>query len=123
MSIHQHARMHTLLEAPLSNLRHLTMTCTCLAMIQDAAPAGDAASKKSEQLRYLVLPGNESVLMREAMERRSWWKPAKEAGPWNMWFGGNGQKFDFSKFSGSEYGSFRRLRPQLHVRTSAQMEL
>jgi len=57
---------------------------------------------KGEKLRYIVLTGNESILMREALERRSWWAPAKEgAASWNLWFGGNGQKFDFSKFPGT----------------------
>lgn len=62
--------------------------------------------------KYVVLTGNESVLMREALERRSWWAPAAAAdvtaasttgrGAWNLWWGGNGQKFDFSVFAGSE---------------------
>ncbi|GLC74645.1 hypothetical protein PLESTF_001539000 [Pleodorina starrii] len=29
--------------------------------------------------RYLVLPGNESVLLREALERRPWWEPVAAA--------------------------------------------
>ncbi|EFJ46701.1 hypothetical protein VOLCADRAFT_105441 [Volvox carteri f. nagariensis] len=68
--------------------------------------------------RYLVLPGNESVLLREALERRPWWEPASSStaqqGPnqqqhpqhqqhqqrasdntsnWNLWAGLNGQRF------------------------------
>ncbi|GIL74639.1 hypothetical protein Vretimale_2279 [Volvox reticuliferus] len=61
--------------------------------------------------RYLVLPGNESVLLREALERRPWWAPvpdpslasqqpqkackdgAQQPQQWNLWAGLNGQRF------------------------------
>ncbi|GLI69399.1 hypothetical protein VaNZ11_014003 [Volvox africanus] len=62
--------------------------------------------------RYLVLPGNESVLLREALERRPWWAPVPDSSTpsnqqsqrtskdgvqqlqqWNLWAGLNGQRF------------------------------
>ncbi len=69
--------------------------------------AGSAKQQRGGPYKYLVLPGNESVLMREAMERRAWWQPAKEGETrdWNFWWGGNGQKFDqFSTFAGGRRG-------------------
>uniref|UniRef100_A0A7R9W2A9 Tubulin--tyrosine ligase-like protein 9 n=1 Tax=Chlamydomonas euryale TaxID=1486919 RepID=A0A7R9W2A9_9CHLO len=71
------------------------------AMAAHSQTAGDA-TRKDGPYRYLVLPGNESALMREAMERRPWWRPAEEGGAWNFWWGGNGQKFEWASFgSGS----------------------
>ncbi|KAG1663399.1 hypothetical protein FOA52_011677 [Chlamydomonas sp. UWO 241] len=60
------------------------------------------ATRGDAHYRYLVLEGNESKLMREAMERRAWWMPAEEGGNWNLWFGGNGQKMEWAKFSGRD---------------------
>ena len=50
----------------------------------------------------LSLP--QSVLMREALERRPWWGPAGSGERWNLWWGGNGQSFDFSTFAGGVDG-------------------
>ena len=50
-----------------------------------------------------VLPP-QSVLMREALERRPWWGPAGGGERWNLWWGGNGQSFDFSTFAGGVDG-------------------
>jgi tubulin--tyrosine ligase len=62
--------------------------------------------------RYLVLPGNESCLMREALQRRPHWQPAADAEPdtdsntacsssrscdYNLWYGGNGQRFNWEQ--------------------------
>ena len=62
--------------------------------------------QKPDTYRYCILPGNESVLMKEAMERRPWWAPAGDSNGsrWNFWWGGNGQPFDFKTFSGGEAG-------------------
>ena len=42
--------------------------------------------------------------MREALERRPWWGPAGGGERWNLWWGGNGQSFDFSTFAGGVDG-------------------
>jgi hypothetical protein len=59
------------------------------------------AGRPPQPFKYQVLKGNESVLMREALEARSWWAPAAEGGAhWNLWWGGNGQRFPWDKFPG-----------------------
>jgi len=43
-----------------------------------------------------VLPGNASELITEALESRPWWSTTTPEGrPWNFWWGGNGQNFDW----------------------------
>eukprot|EP01023_Acetabularia_acetabulum_P067937 TRINITY_DN949_c1_g1_i1.p1 TRINITY_DN949_c1_g1~~TRINITY_DN949_c1_g1_i1.p1 ORF type:complete len:400 (+),score=36.77 TRINITY_DN949_c1_g1_i1:171-1370(+) len=51
--------------------------------------------------KYQVLRGNESSLMIEALQRRSWWKPVQDNEQWNFWWGVNGQKFSWSNFRNS----------------------
>ncbi|KAK9814231.1 hypothetical protein WJX72_002606 [[Myrmecia] bisecta] len=48
--------------------------------------------------KYVVLPGNESSLMQEAIGARSWWQATKKEGPCNFWWGGNAQKYPWSSF-------------------------
>ena len=51
---------------------------------------------KARACRHLVLPGNESSLVLEALARRTWWEPTKGGDlDWDFWWGGNGQKFPF----------------------------
>lgn len=52
---------------------------------------------------YHLLPGNESSLVRECFERRPWWRPARakssdETERHHLWWGTNGQRFDWSSF-------------------------
>lgn len=52
---------------------------------------------------YHLLPGNESSLVRECFERRPWWRPARatssdEVERHHLWWGTNGQRFDWSSF-------------------------
>lgn len=52
---------------------------------------------------YYLLPGNESSLVRECFERRPWWRPARatssdEVERHHLWWGTNGQRFDWSSF-------------------------
>jgi hypothetical protein len=59
------------------------------------------AARIPQPFRHLILKGNESVLMREALDRRSWWAPAAlEGSSWNLWWGGNGQRFPWADFPG-----------------------
>ncbi|KAG2426665.1 hypothetical protein HXX76_012976 [Chlamydomonas incerta] len=63
----------------------------------DTGGGGSSSSSSSAggKYRYCVLPGNESVLLKEALQRRPWWEPAPEnSSRWNLWAGLNGQKFD-----------------------------
>ena len=59
-----------------------------------ALPAGPMDGK----FTYVVLPGNESVLMAEAMQRRSWWRPVEKGSPNNFWWGGNGQRVGWQDY-------------------------
>ena len=55
------------------------------------------------KLNYVVLPGNESVLMADAMSKRSWWKAVDKGSPNNFWWGGNGQRFGWQEFQRGRY--------------------
>lgn len=50
------------------------------------------------KLSYVVLPGNESILMSDAMAKRSWWKAVEKGTPNSFWWGGNGQRFGWQDF-------------------------
>lgn len=50
------------------------------------------------KLMYVVLPGNESILMSDAMQKRTWWKAVEKGSPNNFWWGGNGQRFGWQNF-------------------------
>ena len=56
----------------------------------------------SSKLSYIVLPGNESILMADAMAKRSWWKAVEKGSPNNFWWGGNGQRFGWQDFQSGE---------------------
>ena len=56
------------------------------------------ASAFGNKLSYVVLPGNESILMSNAMQKRSWWKAVEKGSPNNYWWGGNGQRFGWQNF-------------------------
>lgn len=60
-------------------------------MQQEAAALGN-------KLIYVVLLGNESILMSDAMQKRSWWKAGEKGSPNNYWWGGNGQRFGWQNF-------------------------
>lgn len=49
---------------------------------------------------YLVLPGNESSIVVEALSRRPWWKAVREdeVGVWSFWWGGNGQRCPWAQW-------------------------
>ena len=56
---------------------------------------------------YVILPGNESILMADAMATRSWWKAVEKGSPNNFWWGGNGQRFGWPDFQkGTQAGGF-----------------
>lgn len=58
-----------------------------------AASSSDAVAKL---YHATVLPGNASELITEALEARPWWATTTPEGrPWNFWWGGNGQSFDW----------------------------
>ena len=65
-----------------------------------------AQDSNGNKLSYIVLPGNESVLMADAMAKRSWWKAVEKGSPNNYWWGGNGQRFGWQDFQRG-----RHLRP------------
>ena len=56
------------------------------------------------QYTHCILPGNEASLMEEALARRLWWRPAEPAdaacGRFELWWGGNAQRFPASVFRG-----------------------
>ena len=56
------------------------------------------ASAVGNKLGYVVLPGNESILMSNAMQKRSWWKAVDKGSPNSFWWGGNGQRFGWQNF-------------------------
>ncbi|KAG2485521.1 hypothetical protein HYH03_015793 [Edaphochlamys debaryana] len=60
-----------------------------------ARRSSSTSGGRAAPYRYLLLSGNESVLMQEALERRPWWEPAgpSDGDRWNMWCGLNGQVF------------------------------
>ncbi|DBB17391.1 TPA: hypothetical protein ACH3X3_014425 [Trebouxia sp. C0006] len=66
------------------------------ALRSDAEPV--VSDSTSNKLGYVVLPGNESILMAEAMARRSWWRTVEKGSPNNFWWGGNGQRFGWPDF-------------------------
>eukprot|EP00798_Chlamydomonas_sp_ICE-L_P002383 gene2383-8691_t len=63
--------------------------------------ADSKAKKAQKNFKYLVLKGNESMLMTETLSRRGWWEAAKEGERWNLWWGANGQPFNFKTFMGA----------------------
>ena len=77
---------------------------------------GDGSTVDTPVLyKYTVLDGNESVLMREALERRPWWAAAAEGQPWQLWWGGNGQKFDWMLMRKGKRGTMRpSMRAWVH---------
>lgn len=62
----------------------------------------------SSTYTYIVLPGNESKLMQEAMDRRPWFQAAT-GDSCNFWWGGNGQKFDWPKLMNGRVWSSGRF--------------
>ncbi|PNW83994.1 hypothetical protein CHLRE_04g212550v5 [Chlamydomonas reinhardtii] len=61
----------------------------------DSSGGSSSSSSSGGKYRYCVLSGNESVLLKEALQRRPWWEPAPEnSDRWNLWAGLNGQRFD-----------------------------
>ena len=67
------------------------------------------------QYTHCILPGNEASLMEEALARRLWWRPAEPAdaacGRFELWWGGNAQRFPASVFRGG--AGPRQLQGQL----------
>ncbi len=71
------------------------------------APACAAASDarcSAAPYAHCILPGNEASLMEEALARRRWWRPAEPAavavGRFELWWGGNAQRFPVTIFRG-----------------------
>lgn len=72
-----------------------------------------AEEVSSNKLSYVVLRGNESILMSDAMERRSWWKAVEKGSPNNFWWGGNGQRFGWPDFQKGKSIADAEQRPAL----------
>ena len=53
-------------------------------------------SKHRPPYNYTVLSGNNSALITDALATRPWWRPTPEGGTFNLWWGGNGQPFDWA---------------------------
>ena len=68
----------------------------CVVLTSSHMP--QEASALGNKLSYMVLPGNESILMSDAMAKRSWWKAVEKGSPNSFWWGGNGQKFAWQNF-------------------------
>lgn len=77
-----------------------------------AGVAGMGATSLQPPFRCCVLPGNESVLMGAAMEKRSWWHSVAKGEPCHFWWGGNGQRPTWSGHAGGP--SDHPIRPLDH---------
>ena len=64
----------------------------------DVLQATASLEGTSGKFTYVILPGNESVLMAEAMQRRDWWRPVEKGAPNNFWWGGNGQRVGWQDY-------------------------
>ena len=64
----------------------------------DVLQASANLEGSSGKFTYVILPGNESVLMAEAMQRREWWRPVEKGSPNHFWWGGNGQRVGWQDY-------------------------
>ena len=73
-----------------------------------ACAASPDAQCSAAPYAHCILPGNEASLMEEALARRRWWRPAEAAavaaavaaGRFELWWGGNAQRFPVTIFRG-----------------------
>jgi hypothetical protein len=69
-----------------------------------ACAAAPDAQCAAAPYAHCILPGNEASLMEEALARRRWWRPAEAAavaaGRFELWWGGNAQRFPVTAFRG-----------------------
>lgn len=102
--------------------QHQTFNCmSCLSYVDCAylSLLQVAEEVSNNKLSYVVLRGNESVLMSDAMERRSWWKAVEKGSPNNFWWGGNGQRFGWPDFQKGKSVADAERRPALLQRKLA----
>ena len=85
-----------------------------------APAAASPPSRKHPTYRYVVLPGNGSQLVDGALASRPWWQPASTPAPFHLWWGGNGQPFDFAAGLSTEGG---RAAKQLVNKFATHKEL
>ena len=78
---------------------------------QEASSSGKFTRKRiMPTYSATVLRGNGSEMLTEALQRRPWWRPTPENESFNLWWGGNGQPFDFSGTGlASGQGKLRQL--------------
>lgn len=67
-------------------------------MLTTRSLAQASAGGDTGKFTYVILPGNESVLMAEAMQRRDWWRVVEKGSPNNFWWGGNGQRVQWQDY-------------------------
>lgn len=94
LTLHAASRSHTMRKDKAINTAlyggiHCSASLTAAPLLQEA---------NGNKLSYVVLPGNESILMSDAMSKRSWWKAVEKGTPNNFWWGGNGQRFGWQDF-------------------------
>ena len=66
-----------------------------------------------------VLRGNESALMHDCLAARPWWRETPEGEAFNLWWGGNGQGFDFA--SGFSDAATASSQPGTRVQRARQL--
>ena len=71
--------------------------CAISGIARDASSSGKSTRKRAlPTYNATVLRGNGSEMLTEALQRRPWWKSTPEDESFSLWWGGNGQPFDFS---------------------------
>ena len=71
-----------------------------IPILSAAEPHNKHSTSKNTKIFYCatVLPGNNHQLLLDALGRRPWWRTSEDKGAasFDLWWGGNGQPFDWA---------------------------